>query len=111
MNPLLRRISGRSLVGLPPRSRRGYADDSSRSDGQPRSLLKETLTLTTVYDDSTVRALHPDWYRWPRADDDPRMIGDYPNVPATSYQLRDPYDPTYFDPQERRRFGEPVPED
>ncbi|PJF18042.1 NADH dehydrogenase [ubiquinone] 1 beta subcomplex subunit 8, mitochondrial [Paramicrosporidium saccamoebae] len=56
------------------------------------------------------RIMHPDWYRWPQAEDDPRMIGDYPNVPAESQQLRDPY-ATYFDQQNRRNFGEAMPED
>lgn len=56
------------------------------------------------------RVMHPDWYRTPRADDDPRMIGDYPDVPAESYQLRSPYN-TYFDQQGRRNFGEAMPED
>lgn len=56
------------------------------------------------------RIMHPDWYRTPQADDDVRMIGDYPNVPLESYQLRDPYE-NYFDMQNRRRWGEPLPED
>lgn len=57
-----------------------------------------------------VRIMHPDWYRTPHPEDDPRMIGDYPDVPATSYQLRDPY-ARYFDQQNRRNWGEPMPED
>ena len=56
------------------------------------------------------RVVHPDWYRIPRPDDDPRMIGDYPDVPAESYQFRDPY-AEYTDKQGRRNWNEPVPED
>lgn len=56
------------------------------------------------------RIVHPDWYRTPMPEDDTRMIGDYPDVPAESYQLRDPYG-KYFDQQGRRNFGEPIPED
>jgi hypothetical protein len=58
-----------------------------------------------------VRIVHPHWARWPRADDDPRMIGDYPAGPTESYQLRDPRDPRWEDPQTRRAAGEDVPED
>lgn len=56
------------------------------------------------------RIMHPDWYRTPSKEDDPRMIGDYPAVPASSYQTRDPY-VRYYDQQNQRHFGEPVPED
>lgn len=54
--------------------------------------------------------MHPDWYRVPDPQDDPRMIGDYPDVSAESYQLRDPHK-KYFDAQNRRDFGEAVPEE
>ena len=60
--------------------------------------------------DKSVRIMHPDWYRVPDAEDDPRMIGNYPDVPAESYQLRDPHG-QYFDVQNRRNFGEPLPEE
>jgi NADH dehydrogenase (ubiquinone) 1 beta subcomplex subunit 8 len=44
------------------------------------------------------------------SEDDPRMIGDYPDVPAIPQQLKDPY-ATYYEPQARRNFGDPIPED
>ena len=48
----------------------------------------------------------PDWEdRGPK--DDGLGIGDYPNLPERSYQLRDPY-VKYWDQQDRRNFGEPV---
>lgn len=56
------------------------------------------------------RIMHPDWYRTPLEEDDPRMIGDYPVGQVSSYQTRDPYAP-YYDRQNRRYFGEPIPED
>lgn len=56
------------------------------------------------------RIIHPDWYRIPMAEDDPRMIGDYPAAPTISHQLRDPYG-QYFDQQNRRNWGEILPED
>ena len=56
------------------------------------------------------RIMHPDWYRTPSEEDDPRMIGDYPVTSVGSYQTRDPY-ARYYDQQNRRYFGEPVPED
>ena len=56
------------------------------------------------------RILHPDWSRLPMAEDDPRMIGDYPDYGSRSYQERDPQR-RYFDQQGRRHFGEGVPED
>ena len=34
-------------------------------------------------------------------------VGDYPNLPEHSQQLRNPY-LTYWDQQDRRNFGEPV---
>ena len=48
----------------------------------------------------------PDWEDrgWK---DDGLGIGDYPNLPERSYQLRDPYG-KYWDTQDRRNFGEPV---
>ncbi len=55
--------------------------------------------------------MHPDWYRTPLAEDDVRMIGDYPAVEMVPQQLRPAYDPNYFDHQNRRYWGEPVPED
>ncbi|CAO1626524.1 unnamed protein product [Parajaminaea phylloscopi] len=39
-----------------------------------------------------------------RASKDPQL-GDYPDVPMKSYQLRK-HDKNYFDPQEKRNFGE-----
>lgn len=57
------------------------------------------------------RIIHPDWYRTPMPEDDPRMIGDYPAVPIEPYQLRDPYASDYFDVQNRRRWGEALHED
>jgi len=56
------------------------------------------------------RAIHPDWYRWPHPDDDPRMIGSYPETPITSYQTRDPH-VAWDDPNTRRNYGETIPED
>lgn len=56
------------------------------------------------------RIVHPDWYRLPRPDDDPRMIGDYPPVPNGSFQLRSPELGPYLD-QTMRRPGEMLPED
>ena len=48
----------------------------------------------------------PDWEDrgWK---DDGLGLGDYPNLPERSYQLRDPY-AKYWDQQDRRNFGEPV---
>ena len=48
----------------------------------------------------------PDWEDrgWK---DDGFGLGDYPNLPERSYQLRDPYQ-KYWDQQDRRNFGEPV---
>lgn len=59
---------------------------------------------------SMPRIVHPDWYRTPLPEDDPRMIGDYPDVPIQPYQLRNPYG-DYFDVQNRRQWGELVHED
>ncbi len=59
----------------------------------------------------SVLIVPPHYWRWPRRDDDPRMIGDYPATPLESYQLRDPRDPAWDDPQLRRAAGEDVPED
>lgn len=54
--------------------------------------------------------LDPDWYRDPKESDGPRCIKpDYPDVPFTSYQNRDPYQ-KFTDQQRRRNFGEPVNE-
>merc|ERR1712141_346918 len=51
----------------------------------------------------------PDWEdRGPK--DDGLGIGDYPNLPERSYQLRDPY-VKYWDQQDRRNFGEPLHEE
>lgn len=102
------------LTSLLSRSRRVYsskqwpaaaqaADAAAAAEDSSRHPNGETHVFP--------RIMHPDWYRTPMAEDDPRMIGDYPDVPAESYQHRDPHDPTYTDPQNRRRFGEPVPED
>eukprot|EP00794_Sanderia_malayensis_P012728 gene12729-14033_t len=51
----------------------------------------------------------PDWEEkeWK---DDGFALHDYPNLPARSYQLRDPY-ATYWDQQDRRNFGEPLHEE
>ncbi|KAG5520179.1 hypothetical protein PMAC_001256 [Pneumocystis sp. 'macacae'] len=39
------------------------------------------------------------------------MVGDYPsNIPFVSRQTRTPYDSSYFDITERRKFGEPLHE-
>ncbi|TKX25756.1 NADH-ubiquinone oxidoreductase-like protein 2 [Elsinoe australis] len=43
-------------------------------------------------------------------DNDPRMNGQYPEVPRVKRSLRDPYD-NWWDPQERRNYGEPIHED
>ena len=48
----------------------------------------------------------PDWED-KGSKDDGLGIGDYPNLPERSYQLRDPY-AKYWDQQDRRNFGEPV---
>ncbi|EAS28989.3 NADH:ubiquinone oxidoreductase subunit [Coccidioides immitis RS] len=42
--------------------------------------------------------------------EDPGMNGGYPNPPAQRRQFRDPYG-GWWDPQDRRNFGEPVHED
>ncbi|KAF2155427.1 hypothetical protein K461DRAFT_311681 [Myriangium duriaei CBS 260.36] len=42
--------------------------------------------------------------------DDPGMNGGYLDVPRTKRSLRDPYD-SWWDPQERRNYGEPIHED
>jgi len=51
----------------------------------------------------------PDWEDrgWK---DDGLGLGDYPNLPERSYQLRDPY-AKYWDQQDRRNFGEPLHEE
>ncbi|KAF4548384.1 Hypothetical protein D9617_28g064900 [Elsinoe fawcettii] len=43
-------------------------------------------------------------------DSDPRMNGLYPDLPRVKRSLRDPYD-NWWDPQERRNYGEPIHED
>lgn len=81
---------------------------SGAADGSAtRMSLSTSPPLTSS---SMPRIMHPDWYRTPSEEDDPRMIGDYPAVPASSYQTRDPH-ARYYDQQNRRYFGEPVPED
>jgi hypothetical protein len=49
---------------------------------------------------------------------DQREIGEYPDVPPTFYHLREPSSThgnelsstDYYDPQQRRQYGEPLPE-
>ncbi|KAM0487074.1 hypothetical protein ACHAPX_000342 [Trichoderma viride] len=52
---------------------------------------------------------YPDPVR-PSEAEDPGMNGGYINPPKVKRQFRDPY-ATWWDPQERRNFGEPVHED
>lgn len=59
----------------------------------------------------SVLIVPPHFWRWPRRDDDPRMIGDYPAPPLLSAQLRDPRAFSWGDAQVRRAAGEAVPED
>ncbi len=59
------------------------------------------------------------WFpsRKPSLENDAREIGPYPQFPhasanpAGSFQLRPAESATYFDRQNRRKFGEPVPEE
>eukprot|EP00112_Aurelia_sp_Birch-Aquarium-sp1_P000301 Seg1026.3 transcript_id=Seg1026.3/GoldUCD/mRNA.D3Y31 product="NADH dehydrogenase" protein_id=Seg1026.3/GoldUCD/D3Y31 len=53
----------------------------------------------------------PDWEdRGWKGKDDGLDVGDYPDLPGRSYQLRDPYG-KYWDQQDRRNFGEPLHEE
>lgn len=84
---------------------RAFLSTAPTSPPSPTSLPSPLASVPPM-----PRIMHPDWYRTPMEEDDPRMIGDYPVGPTSSYQTRDPYAP-YYDRQNRRYFGEPIPED
>lgn len=83
---------------------------------------KETIKEESVFEVAsfaeprpapTVRIVPPDWYRYPKEDDDPRMIGEYfYDENQKSYQTREIKGLEKFDDEQRRRnIGEDVPED
>ncbi|KAL5092451.1 hypothetical protein Trisim1_001704 [Trichoderma cf. simile WF8] len=71
---------------------------------QRRGFLPSQFSDKKVIDEK-----YPDFPRLSEAQD-PGMNGGYINPPRIKRQFRDPY-ATWWDPQERRNFGEPVHED
>ncbi|PKS06271.1 hypothetical protein jhhlp_007019 [Lomentospora prolificans] len=71
---------------------------------QKRSFFPPSINSREV-----VNEKYPDYPKLTDAED-PGMNGGYINPPAIKRQFRDPYG-DWWDPQERRNFGEPVHED
>ncbi|KAH0491132.1 hypothetical protein TgHK011_002574 [Trichoderma gracile] len=71
---------------------------------QRRGFLPSQFSDKKVIDEK-----YPEFPRLSEAQD-PGMNGGYINPPRIKRQFRDPY-ATWWDPQERRNFGEPVHED
>lgn len=61
---------------------------------------------SSTSDNINYQAHHDEFYLTEPKVNDHRQIGDYPDLPAISDQLRDPHG--YWDQQTRRNFNEPV---
>ncbi|UNI17069.1 hypothetical protein JDV02_003448 [Purpureocillium takamizusanense] len=70
---------------------------------------RRAFTPASYTDKKTLDEKYPDRQVLSEAED-PGMNGGYINPPRIKRQFRDPY-ATWWDPQERRNFGEPVHED
>ncbi|GJN66151.1 hypothetical protein PLIIFM63780_003620 [Purpureocillium lilacinum] len=70
---------------------------------------RRAFTPASYTDKKTLDEKYPDRPVLSEAED-PGMNGGYINPPRIKRQFRDPY-ATWWDPQERRNFGEPVHED
>ncbi|KAK8929590.1 hypothetical protein H634G_03975 [Metarhizium anisopliae BRIP 53293] len=84
--------------------RSGLAATRCLPVAQRRGFLPASLSDRKVFD-----AKYPDRQTMSEAED-PGMNGGYINPPRIKRQFRDPY-ATWWDPQERRNFGEPIHED
>ncbi|RSL93020.1 hypothetical protein BHE90_001541 [Fusarium euwallaceae] len=73
------------------------------------TIQRRTFLPASYTDKKIIDAKYPDGPSLSEAED-PGMNGGYINPPAIKRQFRDPYG-TWWDPQERRNFGEPIHED
>ncbi|KAH7150254.1 hypothetical protein B0J13DRAFT_549816 [Dactylonectria estremocensis] len=95
---------------LPQRIVRASALRSGMSAARRLPTIQRRCFLPHSYTDAkTIDEKYPEPPRLSDAED-PGMNGGYINPPKIKRQFRDPY-ATWWDPQERRNFGEPIHED
>ncbi|EJP68124.1 hypothetical protein ACQRIT_004527 [Beauveria bassiana] len=98
------------LQMLPQRIVRSSALRNSLAAARRAPIIQRRAYLPTHYADKKILdEKYPDPHTMTEAED-PGMNGGYINPPRVKRQHRDPY-AQWWDPQERRNFGEPVHED
>jgi NADH dehydrogenase (ubiquinone) 1 beta subcomplex subunit 8 len=95
---------------LPQRIARASALRTSLMAGRRLPIVQQRGFLPATHSDPKVLdSKYPEPHSMTAAED-PEMNGGYINPPRIKRQHRDPY-ANWWDPQERRNFGEPVHED
>ncbi|UKZ53970.1 hypothetical protein TrVGV298_007774 [Trichoderma virens] len=113
-NPVTQQLGAETTVNppkmLPQRLVRASALRNTMAASRRLPTIQRRGFLPSQFSDKKViDEKYPDFPRLSEAQD-PGMNGGYINPPRIKRQFRDPY-ATWWDPQERRNFGEPVHED
>ncbi|KAJ4855000.1 NADH-ubiquinone oxidoreductase ASHI subunit (CI-ASHI or NDUFB8) domain-containing protein [Trichoderma breve] len=113
-NPVTQQLGAEATVNppkmLPQRVVRASALRNAMAASRRLPTIQRRGFLPSQFSDKKViDEKYPDFPRLSEAQD-PGMNGGYINPPRIKRQFRDPY-ATWWDPQERRNFGEPVHED